>query len=204
MRLALAIASFRRPARPRRRLLQSVLPPLGAASDCVLRSGARPRQDRRRARRARQRARPRIEQIIVTSFGDTRVDRCTTCHIAIDDPRFESHAQPLKTHPYSAAHGRRAANGKWERAPQVRRLRLHRLPRRPGPRPRHAKYSHGEDEFWPEPLARLCHAGALAQGFRPKLKGKEYMEANCAQCHTERELRRHAHRRPRAASSSSP
>ena len=26
---------------------------------------------------------PAIEQIIVTSFGDTRVDRCTTCHIAM-------------------------------------------------------------------------------------------------------------------------
>jgi len=31
--------------------------------------------------------RPRIEQAIVTQFGDARVDRCSTCHIAADDPR---------------------------------------------------------------------------------------------------------------------
>src|SRR4051812_46773965 len=48
---------------------------------------------------------PRIEQVIVTSFGDTRVDRCTTCHLAADDPRFAGHGEPLKTHPYSAAMG---------------------------------------------------------------------------------------------------
>ena len=34
---------------------------------------------------------PRIEQIIVTRFGDNRVDRCTTCHIGSDDPRFKDH-----------------------------------------------------------------------------------------------------------------
>ena len=58
---------------------------------------------------------PRIEQYIVTSFGDTRVDRCDTCHIAIDDPRFEKYAQPLKAHSYSAAMGDVQTNGKWER-----------------------------------------------------------------------------------------
>ena len=47
----------------------------------------------------------RIEQIIVTQFGDSRVDRCTTCHMPRDDPRFQGHAEPLQTHPYSAALG---------------------------------------------------------------------------------------------------
>src|SRR5271165_5366131 len=42
---------------------------------------------------------PRIEQLVVTNFGETRVDRCMTCHIAADDPRFENYAEPLKTHP---------------------------------------------------------------------------------------------------------
>ena len=72
--------------------------------------------------------RPRIEQVIVTQFGDTRVDRCGTCHIASDDPRFKDHAQPLRTHPYSAAMGRRAAQRKVGTAAQVLRLRLHSLP----------------------------------------------------------------------------
>ncbi|MCM2257478.1 MAG: c-type cytochrome [Vicinamibacteria bacterium] len=48
--------------------------------------------------------RPAIEQIIVRSFGPERVDRCTTCHIAIDDPRFEKADQPLRTHPQIPGH----------------------------------------------------------------------------------------------------
>ena len=48
---------------------------------------------------------PRIEQYIISNFGEERVDRCTTCHIASDDPRFEKYAHPLKSHPYSTALG---------------------------------------------------------------------------------------------------
>ena len=48
--------------------------------------------------------RPAIEQTIVRSFGSERVDRCQTCHIAIDDPRFEGANQPLKTHPKIPSH----------------------------------------------------------------------------------------------------
>jgi hypothetical protein len=61
-------------------------------------------QARTRARNDAERAElagrsPKIEQIQVVSFGDKRVDRCTTCHLASDDPRFTGHFQPLKTHP---------------------------------------------------------------------------------------------------------
>ncbi len=48
--------------------------------------------------------RPAIEQTIVRSFGPERVDRCTTCHIAVDDPRFVNGQQPLKTHPPIPGH----------------------------------------------------------------------------------------------------
>jgi mono/diheme cytochrome c family protein len=48
--------------------------------------------------------RPQIEQTIVRSFGPERVDRCTTCHIGIDDPRFEKADQPLRTHPKIPGH----------------------------------------------------------------------------------------------------
>ena len=48
--------------------------------------------------------RPQIEQTIVRSFGPERVDRCTTCHIGIDDPRFDGADQPLRTHPKIPGH----------------------------------------------------------------------------------------------------
>lgn len=32
------------------------------------------------------------------------VDRCTTCHLAVDDPRFKDAPQPLRTHPDIAPH----------------------------------------------------------------------------------------------------
>lgn len=127
---------------------------------------------------------PRIEQAIVTQFGETRVDRCQTCHIAADDPRFEKHAQPLRAHPYSAKLGDYQKNGKWERRHkfadfgctichdgQGRGLKEH--------------YSHGEDHYWPEPMLGFVTQETWKKEFLPKLEGKEYMEAACAQCHTE-------------------
>jgi sulfur oxidation c-type cytochrome SoxX len=127
---------------------------------------------------------PRIEQFIVTSFGDTRVDRCGTCHIAADDPRFTGHAQPLKTHSYSVAMGDVMRNGRWERRHkfsdfgctvchdgQGRGLDNH--------------YSHGQDEFWPDPLLGYVAQEHWRKDFKAKLKGKEYLEVNCVQCHTE-------------------
>ncbi|MBI5085551.1 MAG: c-type cytochrome [Acidobacteria bacterium] len=127
---------------------------------------------------------PRIEQSLVTKFGDMRVDRCVTCHVAMDDPRFDKHAQPLRTHPYSASLGDTLANGKWERRHkfsdfgctvchdgQGRGLKEH--------------YSHGEDHYWPDPLAGYIVQANWRKEFQPKLKGKDYMQANCAQCHTE-------------------
>jgi mono/diheme cytochrome c family protein len=48
--------------------------------------------------------RPQIEQTIVRSFGAERVDRCTTCHMGIDDPRFVGADQPLRTHPKVPGH----------------------------------------------------------------------------------------------------
>jgi mono/diheme cytochrome c family protein len=128
---------------------------------------------------------PRIEQYLVTQFGETRVDRCGTCHIAMDDPRFTGHAQPLKTHPYTEALGDRKVNGKWERrhkfadfgctvchAGQGRGLKPH--------------FAHGEDHYWPDPLTGYVVQANWRADLQPKLKGKEYMEANCVQCHTER------------------
>ena len=127
---------------------------------------------------------PRIEQTIVTQFGETRVDRCTTCHIAMDDPRFENHALPLKFHPYSTAMGDRQVNGKWERRHKFSDFGCTVCHDGQG-RGLMAHYSHGEDHYWPDPLLGYVVQANWRKDFQPKLKGKEFMEVNCAQCHTD-------------------
>ena len=127
---------------------------------------------------------PSIRQAIVTSFGDTRVDRCTTCHIAADDPRFVRHEQPLKTHPYSAATGDVFRNNRWERRHKFSDFGCTVCHDGQG-RGLKTEYSHGEDEFWNEPMAGYVTQATWRKEFRPHLKGKEYMQSNCAQCHTE-------------------
>ncbi len=128
--------------------------------------------------------RPRIEQTVVTSFGETRVDRCTTCHIAADDPRFVNHAQPLKSHPYSAALGDVEKNGKWERRHKLSEFGCTVCHDGQG-RGLSPEYSHGADHYWPDPLLGYTVQATWRKDFAPKLRGKAYLEANCAQCHTE-------------------
>jgi len=130
---------------------------------------------------------PRIEQVIVTSFGDTRVDRCTTCHMGADDPRFAGHAEPLKAHPYSEATGDVQRNGRWERRHKFSDFGCTVCHDGQG-RGLDTFYSHGEDEFWPEPLLGYVTQPNWRKDFGPKLKGREYMEANCAQCHTQEDF----------------
>lgn len=127
---------------------------------------------------------PRVEQLLVTKFGDMRVDRCVTCHMAMDDPRFDKHAQPLRTHPYSAALGDTFANGKWERRHKFSDFGCTVCHDGQG-RGMEEEYSHGNDHYWPDPLAGYVVQANWRKDFQSKLKGKEYMQANCAQCHTE-------------------
>jgi sulfur oxidation c-type cytochrome SoxX len=126
---------------------------------------------------------PAIQQTLVTNFGDTRVDRCTTCHMAADDPRFVNHAEPLKTHPYSAAMGDVNRKGRWERRHKFSDFGCTVCHDGQG-RGLETIYSHGEDEFWPDPLLGYVTQATWRKDFAPHLKGKAYMEANCAQCHT--------------------
>ncbi|MBI4892435.1 MAG: c-type cytochrome [Acidobacteria bacterium] len=128
---------------------------------------------------------PRVEQLLVTKFGDMRVDRCSTCHMAMDDPRFDKHAQPLRTHPYSEALGDRQVNGKWERRHKFADFGCTVCHEGQG-RGLQEEFSHGHDEYWPEPLAGYIVQENWRKEYQPKLKGKDYMQANCAQCHTEK------------------
>ncbi len=127
---------------------------------------------------------PRIEQVIVTQFGETRVDRCSTCHIASDDPRFKDHFQPLKTHPYSEALGDTLRDGRWDRRHKFADFGCTVCHDGQG-RGLKEFYSHGKDPFWPEPLLGYVTQQGWRDDFSPKLKGKEYMQVRCAQCHTE-------------------
>ncbi len=127
---------------------------------------------------------PRIEQIIVTQFGDSRVDRCTTCHIASDDPRFQNHAQPLRTHSYSAALGDVQRDGKWERRHKFSDFGCTICHDGQG-RGLETFYAHGEDEYWPDPMLGFIVQANWQSELKPKLTGKEYMQSDCAQCHTE-------------------
>ena len=114
---------------------------------------------------------PRIEQIIVTSFGDTRVDRCTTCHMAADDPRFTGHAEPLKTHPYSAAMGDVQRNGQWERRHKFSDFGCTVCHDGAGPRPGDVLQPR-RGRILAGAAAGLRHAGQLAQGFRAQAEGQ--------------------------------
>lgn len=127
---------------------------------------------------------PRIEQIIVTQFGESHVDRCTTCHIASDDPRFLNHAQPLRTHSYSAALGDIERDGKWERRHKFSDFGCTLCHDGQG-RGLENFYAHGEDTIWPEPMLGYITQANWKPELKVKLTGAEYMQANCAQCHTE-------------------
>ena len=131
---------------------------------------------------------PRIEQIVVSNFGETRVDRCTTCHIASDDPRFEKYTGALKSHPYSAALGDVQKDGKWERRHKFAEFGCTVCHDGQG-RGLTPDYAHGEDEFWPEPLLGFTTQPNWRKDFASHLTGKQFMEANCAQCHTDREFK---------------
>jgi sulfur oxidation c-type cytochrome SoxX len=135
-------------------------------------------------KRAMDERSPRIEQIIVTQFGESRVDRCTTCHAASDDPRFDGHAEPLRAHPYSIALGDVQRNGKWERRHKFTDFGCTICHDGQG-RGLETFYAHGEDVFWPDPMLGYVTQANWHKEFKAKLTGKEYMQANCAQCHTE-------------------
>jgi hypothetical protein len=94
---------------------------------------------------------PKIEQTIVTAFGGTRIDRCESCHIAADDPRFTSAKEPLRTHPYSAEMGDVFRNGRWERRHKFSEFGCTTCHDGQG-RGLEAGDAHGENSFWPDPM----------------------------------------------------
>ncbi len=123
---------------------------------------------------------PAIEQVIVRSFGPERVDRCMTCHIAVDDPRFSQAEHPLRTHPPVPGHrfetfGCTLCHDGQGRAVEAR-----------------AAHEGGEDWPWPL-LARdtiqancvQCHSETDWPGAPLVNQGRRlFFERACYTCHT--------------------
>ncbi|HEY2858457.1 MAG TPA: c-type cytochrome [Terracidiphilus sp.] len=126
---------------------------------------------------------PKIEQTIVTAFGETRVDRCESCHIASDDPRFENGKEPLKAHPYSAALGDVYKDGHWVRRHKFSQFGCTACHDGQG-RGLTVADAHGEDPFWPSPMLGYTTQADWKKENAAHLHGSEYAQANCAQCHT--------------------
>ncbi len=124
--------------------------------------------------------RPAIEQVIVRSFGPERVDRCTTCHIATEDPRFAEAAHPLRTHPPVPGHrfdtfGCTLCHDGQGRAVEAS-----------------AAHEGGEDWPWPLLPAEMiqancvqCHSDADWPGAPLVNQGRRlFFERACYTCHT--------------------
>jgi len=126
---------------------------------------------------------PKIEQTIVTAFGETRVDRCESCHAAVDDPRFADEKEPLTTHPYSTAMGDVLRNGRWERRHKFSDFACTTCHDGQG-RGLEASDAHGEDPAWPSPMLGYTPQADWRKENAVHLQGAEYMQVNCAQCHT--------------------
>lgn len=130
---------------------------------------------------------PRIEQTIVTSFGESRIDRCQSCHIAVDDPNFTTASEPLRTHPYSAEMGDVYRNGRWERRHKFTDFGCTACHDGQGHGLEKAD-AHGEDETWLAPMLGYTVQKNWKGEIAAHLRDKDFIQANCAQCHTDKDF----------------
>ncbi len=123
---------------------------------------------------------PAIEQALVRSFGQERVDRCATCHIAVEDPRFAKADQPLRTHPAIPGHRFETFGCTICHDGQGRAV--------------HAEQAHHGGEDWPWPLLPKeliqancvqCHSEPGWEGAPLVNQGRQlFFERACYTCHT--------------------
>lgn len=124
---------------------------------------------------------PEVRQVVVDEWKT--VDRCTTCHLGIDDPLFAGAKQPLRTHPNpellkihpvekfgcAICHGGQGLATTFEGA------------------------AHKTIDHWPDPMVKkeliqsrcgICHKDFEAIGADMLIEGRElYKEMHCAGCH---------------------
>lgn len=139
------------------------------------------------ARAALEKSGLEVRQDMLTGFGDvTRVDRCRTCHAAIDDPRFSEGSHPLRAHPPIPGHSLTEFGCTICHEGNGRALV--------------AADAHGADPFWPEPLMRApfieascarCHPSPYLAEMPHIRRGRELFSSYaCVGCHTLRGLAR--------------
>jgi mono/diheme cytochrome c family protein len=136
----------------------------------------------RRASTAQQRALAermpvQIRQILLPDLN--RVDRCTTCHLAVDDPSYGGYPQPLAYHPLHEQH-------------PVERFGCTVCHRGQG-RATTAADAHGNVPHWDEPMLPLryiqascgkCHETADNPGAPELARGQQVFEdSGCRGCH---------------------
>lgn len=97
-----------------------------------------------------------IRQIWVTDLD--RVDRCTTCHLGVDDPSFAGAPQPFAAH-----------RGTWLRTHPPERYGCTVCHGGQGEATTYRDAAHLRIPYWPEPL-----------------RAGELLEANCGTCHRQR------------------
>ncbi len=136
----------------------------------------------RKARTAREEAAVkgrRYELAQIPVAGTNRMDRCITCHMGMEDPRFADAPQPFQTHPEIPRHpfekfGCTACHGGQPLATTTRA-------------------AHGRVAFWEDPLLEReyrqsacggCHLGADVPGAPALAQGRQlYAQRACPACH---------------------
>ena len=118
-----------------------------------------------------------IRQILLPDLN--RVDRCTTCHLAVDDPSYGGYPQPLAYHPLHEQH-------------PVERFGCTVCHRGQG-RATTAADAHGNVPHWNEPMLPLryiqascgkCHQAADNPGAPELARGQQvFEESGCRGCH---------------------
>lgn len=145
------------------------------------------------AERAKIRSRSHQFNQIMVAGG--RVDRCTTCHLGIEDPRFVKAPQPFRTHPRMPEHrferfGCTVCHGGQGRATTVAGAHEG-IPKREGlvlPGGRIAYATEREDPVRQGSLVQAscgsCHMGPDVKGAPLLLEGKRlFIEKGCQGCH---------------------
>lgn len=120
---------------------------------------------------------PEIHQILLP--GLQRVDRCTTCHLGVDDPTMKNAPEPFRYHAGLGSHtpskfGCTICHGGQGLATTV-------------------KDAHGNVPFWPDPLLRAdfvrascgrCHKEGAVPGVPELTEGRQLFEnRGCHGCH---------------------
>ncbi len=121
-----------------------------------------------------------IKQDVLMNFGDEhRVDRCRTCHMAIDDPAFVDGENPLRTHPEMPQHAFNEFGCTICHEGDGRALTK--------------EFAHGEDHFWDSPLltgpyveasCARCHADSFRDETPHLSRGRQLFDSyGCGGCH---------------------